>query len=74
MKRDLKTGIILIAIGVFATVSLVVITGRQAVARNSIPNPVYTFGACIYKMQADFTGCYESVKVFYTDEQMLSSR
>ena len=66
MKRDFKTGVFLIAIGIFATVSLVVITGRQAIARNGIPNPAYTYGVCVYTMQGDFTGCYESVKQFYT--------
>lgn len=56
MKRDLKTGIFLIAIGIFATVGLVVITGKQAISRNQIPNPAYTFGFCVYKMEGDFTG------------------
>ena len=64
MKRDLKTGILLIVIGVFATISLVVITGRQAIARNSIPNPAYTYGVCVYEMQGDIAGCYKSVMWF----------
>ena len=72
MKRDFKTGIFLIAIGIFATISLVVITGRQAIARNSIPNPVYTFGVCAYEMDGDLTGCYESVKQFYTSQKTVS--
>ena len=62
MKRDFKTGIFLIFIGITATIGLVVITGKQAVARNSIPNPVYSFGSCVYKMQGDIAGCYEFIQ------------
>lgn len=62
MKHDLKTGILLITIGIFATISLVVITGRQAIARSNIPNPAYTFGICVYKMQGNISACYNSVR------------
>ena len=68
MKRDFKTGILLIAIGLVATVGLVVITGKHAVASNKIPNPAYGFGFCVYKMQGHIELCYESVKRLHTDE------
>ena len=62
MKRDLKTGILLIAIGFAATIGLTVITGKQAVAKNQTPNPVYGFGFCVYKTQGDIGSCYESIR------------
>ena len=61
MKRDLKTGILLIVIGFTATIGLIFITGKQAMARNQTPNPAYSFGFCIYEMQGNITGCYKSV-------------
>ena len=67
MKRDFKTGILLIAIGFTATIGLVVITGRHAVASNEIPNPAYGFGFCVYKTAGDIEVCYESVKRLHTD-------
>jgi hypothetical protein len=62
MKRDFKTGIFLIFIGITATLGLTFITGKQAVAKNQIPNPVYGFGFCVYKTQGDVGGCYESMR------------
>ena len=67
MKRDFKTGILLIAIGFAATIGLVVITGRHAVASNEIPNPAYGLGFCIHKTGGDIGSCYESVKRLHTD-------
>ena len=67
MNRDFKTGILLIAIGFAATIGLVVITGRHAVASNEIPNPAYGFGFCVYKTVGDIEVCYESVKRLHTD-------
>ena len=67
MKRDFKTGILLIAIGFTATIGLVVITGKQAVASNEVPNPAYGFGFCVYKTAGDIEVCYESVKRLHTD-------
>ena len=67
MKHNFKTGILLIAIGVTATIGLVVITGRHAVATNKIPNPAYGFGYCVYKTVGDIEVCYESVKRLHTD-------
>lgn len=69
MKRDLKVGILLIAIGIVATIGLVVITGKQAVASNEIPNPAYGFGFCVYKTGGDIESCYQSVKRLHTDEE-----
>ena len=68
MKRDFKTGILLIAIGFVATIGLVVITGKQAVATNEIPNPAYGFGFCVYKTGGDVDVCFESVKRLHTDK------
>jgi len=67
MKRDFKIGILLLAIGFTATIGLVVITGRHAVASNEIPNPAYGFGFCVYKTVGDIESCYESVKRLHTD-------
>jgi len=67
MKRDFKTGLLLIAIGFTATTGLVVITGRHAVASNAIPNPAYGLGFCVYKTGGDIESCYESVKRLHTD-------
>ena len=67
MKCDFKSGIFLIAIGITATIGLIVITGKQAIARNETPNPAYTFGFCVYKMDGDIIGCYKSVMWFYSE-------
>lgn len=69
MKRDLKTGIFLIFVGVVATIGLVVITGKQAIATNKIPNPAYGFGFCVYTNGGEFEDCYESVKRLHTDRE-----
>jgi len=69
MHSDAKTGILLILIGLAATIGLVIITGKQAVARGDFPNPVYGFGFCIYNTVGDVGGCYESVKRLHTDKE-----
>jgi hypothetical protein len=63
MKRDFKTGILLIFIGITATIGLTVITGKQAVSKNQTPNPIYGFGYCVYEMKGDIAGCYGSIKL-----------
>lgn len=69
MRRDFKTGILLITIGFVATIGLVVITGKQAVATKQIPNPAYGFGSCIYKSGGEIEVCYETVKRLHIDEE-----
>ena len=64
MRRNLKTGILLLAIGFTATMGLVVITGKQAVASNEMPNPAYGFGSCIYQTGGQIESCYRSMKQF----------
>jgi len=68
MLSDAKTGVLLIMIGLAATIGLTIITGRQAVSRGDIPNPAYDFGFCIYKTAGEVGNCYESVKRLHTDE------
>jgi hypothetical protein len=69
MKHSFKTGVLLIFIGMTATLGLIVITGKQAVATNNIPNPAYGFGFCVYNTGGELDVCYEKVKRLHTDEE-----
>jgi len=69
MHSDAKTGILLIIIGLVATMGLIFISGKQAAARGEVPNAPYGFGYCVYKTAGDVNFCYDAIKRLHTDNK-----
>jgi len=68
IHSDAKAGILLIIIGLVATLGLIIITVSKPSSGVTFSYPAYDFGFCTYKTAGEVGNCNDSVNRFHSNE------